>query len=285
MNAVTARRGRSRIGGGRIATYLLYAVIAVIVLFPLSWALLGAFKNPGEIFQYPPRLWPRHFTITNFRDVVERTGFLNYMVNTAIVAGLTVVCTLALGALGAYGFSRWEFRFKYPILVFLLALQLIPSTVNIIPYYMMMNSLGLLNTLTGLVIIYTATHIPFTIWILKGFYDTIPKSLDEAGQMDGASRFRIFWNVILPISTPGLAAAGFLVFLAAWGEFLIPLVVANTRDTAVISVGLYAFFGIDVTAYHYLFAASTMATAPVILVYLFAQEYFVSGLTAGSEKG
>jgi ABC-type glycerol-3-phosphate transport system permease component len=281
---VAAARSRVTFDRKRVPIYAGYLVLAAIVLFPVSWALLGSFKNASEIFQYPPRLWPRDFTFANYVDVLQRTGFANYLYNTAVVAGLTVICTLAFGAVAAYGFSRWDFKLKYPILVFLLALQLIPSTVNIIPYYMMMNSLGLLNTLTGLVIIYTATHIPFTIWVLKGFYDTIPRSLDEAGQIDGASRFRILWSVILPISVPGLAAAGFLVFLASWGEFLVPLVLANSRDTAVITVGLYSFFGVDVTAYHTLFAASTLATAPVIVVYLFAQEYFISGLTAGSEK-
>ncbi len=278
------RRPRIRIDRRRLVLYGLYAVLAVVVLFPMSWALLGSFKNASEIFQYPPRLWPRDFTLTNFRDVIERTGFVAYLANTAFVSALTVVATLAFGSVAAYGFSRWDFPLKYPIMIGLLALQLIPSTVNIIPYYVMMNGLGLLNTLAGLVIIYTATHIPFTIWVLKGYYDTIPRSLDEAAQIDGASRLRIYRSVILPLSLPGLAAAGFLVFLAAWGEFLIPLVIANSRDTAVISVGLYSFFGIDVTAYHYLFAASTMATAPVIMVYIFAQEYFISGLTSGAEK-
>jgi ABC-type glycerol-3-phosphate transport system permease component len=119
---------------------------------------------------------------------------------------------------------------------------------------------------------------------MKGFFDTLPRSLDEAAVMDGCSTFRVFWNIILPLSLPGLSAAGFLIFIGAWSEFLIPLVIANSRDVAVMSVGLFSFFGYDTTQYLYAFAASIISTAPVILAYLFAQEYLVSGLANGAEK-
>lgn len=265
--------------------YLVFAALALVVLFPLAWVLLGSFKHPSEIFAYPPSLWPREFTITNYADVVRRTALPTYLFNTIIVTGFTLVFTLAIATVAAYGFSRWSFPFKNTILVTLLVLQLIPSTVNIVPYYMMMNWLDLLNTHTGLIIIYTASNIPFAIWIMKGYFDTLPRSLDEAAVIDGCSMFRVFWSIILPLSLPGLSAAGFLVFLSAWSEFLIPLVIANSREVAVMSVGLYSFFGTDTTQYHYAFAASVMSTAPVVLAYLFAQEYLVSGLASGAEKG
>jgi len=279
---------RSRVRGRRLAdrtiTYLLYAALSLIVLFPLAWVLLGSFKNPSEIFAYPTSFWPRDFTWTNYADVIRRTALPTYLFNTFVVTIFTLVLTLGFATVAAYGFSRWDFRYKDVILVALLVLQLIPSTVNIVPYYMMMNWLHLLNTHAGLIVIYTASHIPFAVWIMKGFFDTLPRSLDEAAVIDGCSMFRVFWSIILPLSLPGLSAAGFLVFLAAWGEFLIPLVIANSREVAVMSVGLYSFFGTDTTQYHYAFAASVMSTAPVILAYLFAQEYLVSGLASGAEK-
>jgi ABC-type glycerol-3-phosphate transport system permease component len=265
--------------------YGLYALLAGIVLFPLAWVVLGSFKNPSEIFAYPTTFWPRDFTWTNYADVIRRTELPTYLWNTVIVTGFTLVFTLAIATVAAYGFSRWEFPFKNTILVTLLVLQLIPSTVNIVPYYLMMNWLDLLNTHTGLIIVYTAGNVPFAIWIMKGYFDTLPKSLDEAAVIDGCSMFRVFWSIILPLSLPGLSAAGFLVFLSAWSEFLIPLVIANSREVAVMSVGLYSFFGTDTTQYHYAFAASVMSTAPVIFAYLFAQEYLVSGLAQGAEKG
>lgn len=265
-------------------TYTLYGMLSLLVLFPLAWVLLGSFKNPGEIFAFPTTFWPRDFTFTNYADVINRTALPTYLWNTVIVTGSTLALTLFIGTVAAYGFSRWDFPFKDTILVVLLILQLIPSTVNIVPYYMMLNSLDLLNTHAGLIIIYTAGNIPFVIWIMKGYFDTLPRSLDEAAVIDGCSMFRVFWSIILPLSLPGLSAAGFLTFLSAWSEFLLPLVLANSREVAVMSVGLYSFFGADSTAYHYAFAASVMSTAPVIIAYLFAQEYLVSGLASGAEK-
>jgi ABC-type glycerol-3-phosphate transport system permease component len=268
-----------------VITYALYGLLSLLVLFPLAWVLLGSFKNPGEIFAYPTTFWPRDFTFTNYTDVINRTALPNYLWNTVIVTASTLVFALGIGTVAAYGFSRWDFPFKDTILVVLLVLQLIPSTVNIVPYYMMMNSLHLLNTHAALIIIYTAGNIPFVIWIMKGYFDSLPRSLDEAAVIDGSSMFRVFWSIILPLSLPGLSAAGFLTFLSAWSEFLLPLVLANSREVAVMSVGLFSFFGMDGnTAYHYAFAASVMSTAPVIIAYLFAQEYLVSGLASGAEK-
>jgi ABC-type glycerol-3-phosphate transport system permease component len=267
-----------------LVLYGFYLLIAGVVLFPLAWVLLGSFKNPSEIFASPTTFWPRDFTWTNYADVIRRTALPTYLWNTAIVTGFTLVFTLAIATVAAYGFSRWDFPFKNSIMVTLLVLQLIPSTVNVVPYYVMMNWLDLLNTHAGLIIVYTAGNVPFAIWIMKGYFDTLSKSLDEAAVIDGCSMFRVFWSIILPLSLPGLSAAGFLVFLSAWSEFLIPLVIANSREVAVMSVGLYSFFGTDTTQYHYAFAASVMSTAPVILAYLFAQEYLVSGLSSGSEK-
>lgn len=278
------RRRVPRKLAGDLVAYLLYALLALVILLPLAWVLLGSFKNPSEIFAYPTTFFPRDFTWSNYADVIRRTSLPTYLGNTAIVTLFTMVFTLGLGMLAAYGFSRWDFRFKNVVLVTLLILQLMPSTVNIIPYYLTMDALGLLNTRVALIIIYTATNIPFTIWIMKGFFDTLPRSLDEAAVIDGASSLRVFRSVIAPLSLPGLSAAGFLVFLSSWSEFLVPLVIARSRDVAVMSVGLFSFFGSDTSAYHYAFSASIMSTAPLLIAYLFAQEYLVSGLASGAEK-
>lgn len=267
-----------------VVAYGFYALLALLILYPLAWVLLGSFKNPAEIFSVPTTFFPRDFTWTNYGDVIRRTALPTYLINTAIVTGFTLVFTLAIGTVAAYGFSRWDFKGKDVLLVVLLILQLIPSTVNIVPYYLMMTWLDLLNTHTGLIILYTAGNVPFAIWIMKGYFDTLPRSLDEAAVIDGCSMFRVFWSIILPLSLPGLSAAGFLVFIGAWSEFLVPLVIANSRDVAVMSVGLYSFFGMDATAYHYAFAASVMSTAPVVIAYLFAQRYLISGLASGTDK-
>jgi ABC-type glycerol-3-phosphate transport system permease component len=281
-----ASRGRSGrpLEPNRLA-YIFYPVLAVAILAPLGWALFGGFKSPNELFAYPPTIWPRLPTLQNFSDLFTRLQFGRYIWNTIVVAFWTVLCTLFFGGLAGYALSRWEFRFKDALLVGLLALQLIPSTVNVVPYYMIMNQLGLLNTLTALVMIYTATHIPITVWVLKGFFDTVPRSLDEAAAIDGCSKWRTYWNVIIPLSLPGLSVAGFLVFVSAWSEFLIPLVIASNKDVAVASVGLFTFFGPDTgTAFTSLFAATLVTVTPVVVAYFFAQRFLVSGLTAFAEK-
>ena len=265
--------------------YIFYPVLAASVLLPLSWALFGGFKRSNEIFAYPPTILPRSPTLQNFIDLFTRLEFGGYIWNSVVVAFWTVVLTLFFGGLAGYALSRMEFRYKDAFLVMLLGLQLIPSTVNIVPYYMIMTKLGLLNTLTALVMIYTATHIPITIWVLKGFFDTVPRSVDEAAAIDGCSKWRTFWNIIVPLSLPGLSVAGFLVFVSAWSEFLVPLVIASNKDVAVASVGLFTFFGPDSqTAYTSLFAATLVTVTPVIIAYFFAQRFLVSGLTAFAEK-
>jgi len=265
--------------------YLVYLVLISIILFPLSWVLLGSFKHPTEIFTYPPTFFPRQFTFENYVEVFTRTEMVNYILNTIIAAVSSTVLSLMFASLAGYGFSRYEFKMKYPLLVAMLGLQLIPGSVNIIPYYIMMSKLGLLNTLFGLTLIYTSIRIPFSTWILKGYFDTLPRSLSDAARVDGCSTLRIFWNIMLPLSLPGLGAAGFLSLLAAWGQFLLPLVVASSNRTMVVGVGLYSFFGTEGNVYyHHLFAASIITITPVLVAYFLAQETFVSGLTRGANK-
>jgi ABC-type glycerol-3-phosphate transport system permease component len=272
---------RTKTKFGIYATYLL---LGVIVLFPTAWVLFGSLKPTNELFAFPATFIPREFTLENYVTVFRRTPMSLYLKNTFFVAIITVIGSLLLAAPASYGFSRYEFRLKYPLLIGMLGLQLIPSTVNIIPYYVMLSRLNLLNSLTGLILIYISGRIPFSIWILKGFFDSLPESLIDAAKVDGCSPTRTFWSIMLPLSLPGLGAAGFLSFLAAWGELLIPLIVASSRDVAVVSVGLYTFFGEDVTAYNQLFAATIVAVLPILAMFFLSQETFVSGLTRGSGK-
>jgi len=265
-------------------TYLLFGAVALLVLFPLGWTLLGAFKASDELFTYPPTFWPRHPSLAAITDILTRAEFPRYLWNSLVVSGSTVVLTLALGSLAGYAFSRWSFALKDTLLVVLLTLQLIPSTVNVVPYYMMVSQAGLLNSLAVLILIYTANHIPLTIWIMKGFFDTIPSSMDEAVAIDGGSKLRTFVSIILPLSLPGLSVAGFLVFIAAWAEFLIPLVLAPSREVAVVSVGLYSFFEPEGTPVNSLLAATLVSITPVLVVYLLAQRFLASGLASVAEK-
>jgi ABC-type glycerol-3-phosphate transport system permease component len=262
-----------------------YALLMMVVLLPLSWAFFGSLKPQSEIFAYPPSFFPKEFSLQAYIDILTRTQIPRFLVNSIVVTLVTTVLVILCASVAAYGFSRWNFRGKNAVMVGLLVCQLIPSGVTIIPYYLMMNQLNLLNTHTGLILIFTATHIPFALWIIKGQFDAIPVSLDEAAVIDGASRFRVLITVIMPVSLPGIGAAACLTFITVWAEFLIPMVLANSPETTLVSVGLYNLFGRDSTTfYNQLFAAAVLATTPVIIAYLVAQEQFISGLTGGAEK-
>lgn len=270
----------------KILSYAAYFGIVVVVLFPLSWVFLTSFKPGNELFSLPVRFLPENPTIANYVRVLTGTRMPLFLWNTVVVAGASTLFSLAIAAPAAYGFSRFQFKMKYTLLVILLGLQLIPSSVNIIPYYVMMSNYGLLNTRTALVLIFTSLRIPFSIWILKGFFDSLPDSLPDAARVDGCSTFGIFARIMLPLSIPGLGAAGFLSLLAVWGQFLIPVVIASARDVAMVGVGLYNFFDADGTVpVNVLFAASVVSIIPVVVAYFLAQETFISGLTRGSTKG
>lgn len=262
-----------------------YALIVLLVMLPLSWALFGSFKPQSEIFAYPPSLLPKSFSLNAYLDVLTRTHIPAYLVNSLIVTLGTTICVLAGASIAAYGFSRWSFRGKNVVMVALLVCQLIPSGATIIPYYLMLNQLHLLNTHVGLIMVFTATHIPFAMWILKGQFDSVPVAFDEAAVIDGASRMRVLWTILLPVSLPGLGAAACLTFITVWAEFLVPMVLAGAPETTVASVGIYSLFGRDSTTfYNQLFAAAVLTTAPVVIAYLVAQEQFIAGLSGGGEK-
>jgi ABC-type glycerol-3-phosphate transport system permease component len=281
---MTAVAGRNRLllRGLGLFGYLLILLFAIL---PLSWALVGSLRPNSELFAFPPKLLPSALDLGAYVQVITRTKIPYFLFNSIVVTMITTVAVLLVASIAAYGFSRWDFRFKNVTMIGLLVCQLIPAGVTIIPYYLMMNQLGLLNTHAGLILVFTATHVPFAMWIMKGHFDSIPRALDEAAIIDGANRFQILWTVILPISLPGLGAAGCLTFITVWAEFLVPLVLASSPETTLVSVGLFNMFGRDSsTFYNQLFAAATLATAPVLIAYLVAQEQFIAGLSQGAEK-
>ncbi len=271
--------------GFKLAIYFTYFVIAVVVLFPLSWVVVSAFKTDTELFRYPVKFFPQTPTLDSLVHVFLRTEMPRYLKNTIVVCLSATALTLAFAAPAAYGFSKYKFRMKYPLLIAMLGLQLIPGTVNIIPYYIMMSKIGLLNTLSGLILVFGAGGIPFAVWILKSFFDSLPDSLIEAARVDGASNFRTFSSIMLPLSLPGLGAAGFLRFFADWSAFMLPFVIAGAKKTMVASVGLYNYFGVDaVFELNKVFAASIVAFFPIVVMYFLTQETFIAGLVKGSEK-
>jgi multiple sugar transport system permease protein len=266
--------------------YVAFAVITLFFLFPLFWVVSMSLKSVQELFATPP-IWfplPPHFE--NYGYVLRNTEIVGYMLNSAGIVLGTVVVTVAVATLAAYGFSRFSFRFKRPSLLAVLLFQMISPVVIAIPLYRLFAAVGLLNSFASLILVYVAVVLPFTTWFLKGYFDTIPREMDEAAIVDGATRMQVLTRILLPVCTPGIATAAILAAVLSWSQFVIPFILLDDRAMYPVSVGLVNLqSNTDAITLHYLSAASVIAIAPVIAVFVLLQRYIVSALTSGAIKG
>lgn len=214
----------------------------------------------------------------------SRTKILQQVLNSAVVCIGTVVVTLGFSTMAAYGFSRFRFKHKELLLIAIISLQMIPVTVNIVPLYFFAIRLRLIDTYHGLIIIFSAIRIPICIWIMKGFLDGIPVSIEEAAMIDGAPRWKVLLRILLPLTMPGLGAAAILTLVYSWSQFLLPLIINSRSSMHLATVGVYSFAVEEAVQYNLFGAAAVISSAPVVILYLFTQKMFISGLTQGSGK-
>ncbi|MCA1738061.1 MAG: carbohydrate ABC transporter permease, partial [Actinobacteria bacterium] len=270
----------------RIGLRLAYAFITLFFLFPIFWVLSTSLKSVPQLFASPPVWFPLDLQFGNYAHVFTSEPILRYLLNSMLIVSLTVVLTLFIAFLAAYGFSRHTFRYKRPSLLVVLAFQMISPVIIAIPLYRAFEKLNLLNNYASLVIVYVAVVLPFTTWFLKGYFDTIPRQLDEAAIVDGASRWQILWRILLPVSAPGIASAAILVAVLSWSQFVVPFILLDDRTLYPVSVGLVNLkTDTNAVTLHYLAAASIVAITPVIAVFVLLQRYIVSALTSGAVKG
>ncbi|MDP2697556.1 carbohydrate ABC transporter permease [Thalassospira sp.] len=279
--------GRSRLGTTVYwAThYLMIAAFVAFALFPLFW-LLKVSVTPNDIlYTEGVRMWPSRITWDNYAFVLTKSSFPHFFLNSVIVSGSTAFITTIIAAMTGYAFSRFAFRGKVVIIALMLITQMFPLVMLIAPIFRILAPLGLTDSLTGLIIVYTAFNVPFATFLMQSFFDGIPRDLEEAAMIDGNTRFEAFRKIILPLTLPGVAATLGFVFTAAWSELLFALMLVSSESASTFPVGLLSFVSKFSVDFGQMMAAGVLALVPACLFFLLIQRYLVQGLTAGAVKG
>jgi ABC-type glycerol-3-phosphate transport system permease component len=267
---------------------LVYGFGLLFVLFsvlPLAWGLSTALKPAVDQYSFPPRWIPAPLTFEHFTAIFHNTIVMHGFLNTLIIAPSTTAIALVVGVLGGYGFSRFRFPGRGPLLWSVLFTQLFPRVVVIVPFFITLRHLHLMNTLPGLVLVYLMVVFPVSIWLIKGFFDKIPVEIEEAAVVDGCTIPRLLWQVVLPVAKPALIAAAMYAFILAWNEFLFALVFTQGLDKRPLSVALAYFIDENGIRWGDLMAASLLMSIPAIVVFTSAQRLLVRGLSEGALKG
>lgn len=284
MNVALDRRMLRTVGRYALVHGLGLLMVAFSVL-PLLWGVSTALKLPADVYAFPPVWIPESITFENFIAVVQNPTLIRSFFNTLIIASATTLAALVVGVLGGYGFSRYRFPGRNTLLWSVLFTKLFPRVVVIVPFFVTLRNLQLMNTYQGLILVYLMVTFPVAIWLLKGFFDKIPVEIEEAAIVDGCSLPRLLWNVVIPMSRPALVAVAMYSFVLAWNEFLFALVFTNGLERRPLSVALAFFIDENGIRWGELMAGSIVMSLPAILVFSFSQKLLVRGLGEGALKG
>lgn len=269
--------------GRRLVKGILVCLVLVFTLFPMYWMIVSAFdENPSSGGGFVPR----QFTLDHFVFVLTDGGFATYLRNSLIVALVVVVASGLLALLASVAVARFQFSLRTQIVMMILVVQMVPLEALVIPLFVQVRDLQLLGTLLGLTVVYTALALPFGIWMLRGFVAALPVELEEAAYLDGASWWRMFRSVLLPLVAPGLVATSVFAFITAWNEFIFAMtLLGGATENYTVSIGLRQFFGLHSNDWGSVMAASTIITIPVMVFFIVVQRRLASGLVEGAVKG
>jgi len=266
-----------------IGLYGVLLFLAISMLLPFLWMIGTSLMTNLEVYQYPPKFFPSDVRWSNFPEAMQLQPFARFFLNTAIVAGASVLGQLLFCSMAAYAFARLRFIGRDRLFALYLGTMMIPAIVTIIPAFLLINAFGWINTYWAL---FTPTiSSVWGIFLLRQFFMTIPRDLEDAARIDGASEFSIFWKVILPLSKPALATLAIFAFMGSWKDFLWPLLVTNRLDMRTVEVGIANFTTIYTTDWPHQMAAAVVVMLPIVIVFLIAQKYFVRGITMTGLKG
>jgi multiple sugar transport system permease protein len=271
----------------RWGTYTLLALASMASLAPVYWMLTISLKSEADHFASPPKWFVFSPTLEHYKDAFVVRPFGQYLITSAIVALLSTALALLIGTLAAYALARFEMRFKLNrrLSLWILSTRMFPPIVTIVPLFLMMRELRLINTIAALVIVYTAFNLPFVVWMMRGFFNEVPREMEEAAMVDGDSRLGALWRVVLPLVKPGLAATAVFCLIMSWNEFLFALVLTQTEAAMTLPIGIAG----RVTQYEIkwgvMSAAGVVAMLPILIFALSVQRYLVRGLSLGAVKG
>jgi len=253
--------------------------------FPLLWMFSTALKPLDEIFEYPPTIFPKQFTVSNFLRLFEESHFIIYLKNSVTVATGTVLLTLTVASAGAYGLTRYHFPGCKKIAGLILLTYMFAPIMIIIPFYILVKEFGLANTHVGLILSYTTFCLPFCLWLLRAFFQSIPIELEEAALVDGANRLKAVLYVVLPQALPGLIATSIFTFILAWNDFLFALVLLTSDELKTLPIGIQDLFNATIVDWGMIMSAGVMITIPALIFFAIVQKYLIQGWGAGGVKG
>jgi multiple sugar transport system permease protein len=257
----------------------------LLTLLPVYWMINTSLKTPVEIFATPPTLYPEKPMLENYVSLFARRNLGAYLFNSVVIVSSSVLLALAIGSLAAYALARFpRGRLQERISFWMLVPRMVPPIAIVVPVFLMFQHLGLINKYPSLILVYTAINLPFVIWMMRSFFEEIPLDLEEAAMVDGASRLRSFWDIVLPLSAPGLAATAIFSVIVTYNEFIFALILTSTPAAATLPVGTAALIGKTQTLFGEMAAAGVVATIPLIVFALLVQRHLVRGLTMGAVK-
>jgi multiple sugar transport system permease protein len=277
------RRARWRLRPGRIVLHLVAIALLIAITFPILWTILLSLKTNADTLVQPPHLLPNPFRWTNFADVFERVRFARYLLNSFIVAATVTTVALFFHSMSAYSLARLRYRGRNVIFIAILSTLMVPFTVIVVPLFVIVQKIGWADSYQGLII--PLMFEAFGIFLLRQFYLSLPRELEEAALVDGANLVVVYWRIVLPLSRPILAALGIFYFLANWNNFLWPLVVAQSEDHWVVQVGIQQFTGQNTNAVELIAAASSVAALPMLVVFFVLQRRLIEGVKLSGLKG
>jgi multiple sugar transport system permease protein len=270
---------------GKIRTYVILLISAVLVIFPVAWIFSVSIRPNNQVFEYPASFIPKIFTLEAYIEVLTNNRYLKYFLNSYVIGMIVTIVSTVIGIMAGYGLSRYKFHGRKALSMFVVATQTVPKVALLIPFFIMMTRLHLYNTRLGLVLTYVSFALPYAIVMMQGYFNSVSTELDEAAIIDGLHRFRILWQIIVPVTIPAIISTMIYTFILSWNEFIFVMTLIQDDALRTIPVGIAMMKGETTYQWNTMMAMSLIGTLPVLLFYLIGQRYFISGLSEGSVKG